>query len=159
MLKKIMNANIDILKKDINLSLENLRKRRRGNKKKAEYVVVASAVISAVTTISIGLSSLVETWSSIFQGIALILSASLTIIATWDGFYNHKRLWLLQADIVNRLQDIKSDIRHLEANGKPNQQSINDLYSRYKSSFREFNEQWKDLRAEDNSQSNDVSKS
>ncbi|KHE91638.1 MAG: hypothetical protein K8F52_07080 [Candidatus Scalindua rubra] len=79
----------------------------------------------------------------------------MTILAAWDGFYNHKRLWLLQADIVNRLNDIKTDIKHLEASGSSSQEAVNELYSRYKLSFREFNDQWNDLRAEDNSQPTD----
>lgn len=145
-----MDANINVLKQDVNSAIDRLSTTRYKNKKKAEYVVIWSAGISAVTTITIGLSSLVGDWSKLFQGIALTLSASLTVLAAWDGFYNHKRLWLLQADIVNRLSDIKSDIKHLESKSEPGQESVNELYVRYKAAFREFNDQWKDLRAEDN---------
>ncbi|KHE91637.1 MAG: hypothetical protein K8F52_07075 [Candidatus Scalindua rubra] len=64
-----MNADIEILKKDINSSIERLIKRRRGNKKKAERVVVLGAGISAVTTISIGLTALIDSLSQVFSSI------------------------------------------------------------------------------------------
>ncbi len=147
-----MNANLEVLKKDINSSLDRFLKYRRGNKKKAEYVVIASASISAATTLFIGLGSIWDNYVSYYQALALFFSASLTIITAWDGFYNHKRLWLLQADIITRLYDISSDIKHLEASGKPTYESVNELHTRYKAAFREFNEQWKELRAEDSSQ-------
>lgn len=145
-----IQANIDVLKKDVDSSLKNLTERRRENKKKAQYVVVGGAAISAFTAISIGMSSLKTEWAVFLQPIALALSSVSTIVVAWDGFYNHKRLWLLHVDIVRSLQDIQTDIRHIEANGNPDQDELNFLYARYKSSIGEFNEQWKDLRTENN---------
>ncbi|MCP3908059.1 MAG: SLATT domain-containing protein, partial [Oceanicoccus sp.] len=126
----------------------------RGNKKKAEKVVLVSASISAMTTISIALASQFKNLTPLFQSIAIILSASLTILVAWDGFYNHKRLWLLQAETVNRLKEINTDIRHLEATGSIKQSTIDQLYIRYKEAFGDFNNQWKELRIDDGSQTN-----
>ena len=144
-------ANLEILKKDLGDSLSSLRKLRRGNKKKAEYVVIAAAAISALTTVSIGLISLVSNWSPFFQILALILSASLTVLTAWDGLYNHKRLWLLQAGIVNNLRQIETDLKHVEKLQDVDQNLINELYLRYRNAFEQYNLQWQEMRMDDDS--------
>lgn len=145
---KTINANLSILKKDIEHALKRLVGYRLENKKKAEIVVVATATISAATTIAIGLIPLWDRGEAAFRVIALVLSTSLTVLAAWDGLYNHKRLWLLQAEIVNKLYDILDDIKHLEATGAVDQEALNELYVRYKAAFGEFNSQWREMRTE-----------
>ena len=142
-------VSLEILKKDTSAAINSLRTLRRGNKKKAEYVVLGSAGISAVTTICIGVTSLAGSWGPIYQSAALILSASLTVLTAWDGLYNHKRLWLMQASIVNNLRQIQTDIRHIEASGDTDPEVLSELYSRYRNAFEEYNAQWSEMRTDD----------
>lgn len=142
-------VSLEILKKDTSTAVARLKTLRRGNKKKAEYVVLGSAGISAVTTICIGVTSLANSWAPIYQSAALILSASLTVLTAWDGLYNHKRLWLMQASIVNSLRQIETDIKHVEASGELDSEVLAELYTRYRHAFEEYNTQWSEMRMDD----------
>jgi hypothetical protein len=146
---KPLSANLNILKADTESAIARIGQYRRENKKKAELVVLAGAAISALTTIAIGMSSVVPSCSALFQGAALILSASLTILTAWDGLYNHKRLWLLQAGVLNSLYQIQTEIKHLEASGQIDQDAVDALYLRYQAAFDEYNSQWTEMRADD----------
>ena len=146
-------ASLDIVKDDTDKAIDRLSQYRRSNKKKAEFVVVSSAAISAATTIAIGLTSLISSWSVVFQSLALMLSASLTILTAWDGLYNHKRLWLIQAGVLNSLYRIQADIRHLEKCDPIDQEAVNELYLRYQAAFDEYNSQWSEMRTDERSSS------
>lgn len=139
-------ANLDVLKSDLADSIARLTEYRRDNKTKADRVVFWGAVISASTTVSIGLGGLIASGSLFFQGLALLLSASLTVLTAWDGLYNHKRLWIIQASVLNELYQIQTDIRHLEASNALDQNAVNELYDRYQSAFEEYNAQWQEMR-------------
>jgi len=154
-----MDANLDVLKQDLKNAISRNTAYRRENKKKAEKVVVVSAGLSAVTTLTIALSSIFESMSPLFQTIALLVSGSLTVVTAWDGFYNHKRLWLLQADILNKLYEIDTEIRHHEANNTITQEIVNTLFARYQSAFHEFNAQWKEIRTDENRDDDSAPKS
>lgn len=139
-------ANLDVLKTDLSNSITRLAKYRKDNKNKADRVVFWGAVISGSTTVSIGLGGLLAEDSVYFQALALLLSASLTVLTAWDGLYNHKRLWIIQASVLNELYQIQSDIRHLEASGAVEQSTVDALYQRYQSAFDEYNAQWQEMR-------------
>lgn len=148
-MSELIPASLDVLKADIATAIARLSVYRRGNKRKAELIVVASAAISAVTTISIGLASLVSSQSTCFQIVALAFSTSLSVLTAWDGLYNHKRLWLLQAGVINALYQVQTDIRHLEASNNVDQAAINELYARYKAAFNEYHSQWNEMRTDE----------
>jgi hypothetical protein len=139
-------ANIDVLKSDLADSISRLTEYRKDNKRKADRVVIWGAAISGSTTVAIGLGGLIADYSVYFQAIALLLSASLTVLTAWDGLYNHKRLWNIQASVLNELFQIQTDIRHLEASGAVEQPTVDALYHRYKSAFDEYHAQWQEMR-------------
>lgn len=145
----MISADINVLKTDVKEAIQRLSAYRRGNKKKAMFVVILSASISASTTVAIGLAAVWSSGSEFFQGSALLLSASLTVLTAWDGLFNHKRLWLLQAGVVNSLYRIQTDVRHLEATDPGNQKAVNELYEKYKSAFAEYNSQWTEMREDE----------
>lgn len=150
-----INANLDVLANDIEGQIEGFKKRRNDNKRKAANIVIAGSVISAVTTILIGISTTISNvaYTKIFSVLAIVASSSLAILQAWDGLFNHKRLWAQYADTLNRLYEIETDIRHTKAKAEHDkkeieQRVIDELYMKYKDILRGTNEQWLKLRIE-----------
>jgi len=143
------SANLDVLKADTDSAIRRMTRYQRGNKRKAELAVVISASISAATTISIGLSSLIPVCSTIFQSAAMVLSASLTIVIAWGGLHNHKRQWMLQSSVINALYRIQTEIKHLEASPQIDQAAVDTLYGCYRAAIDEYGSQGNDFWGDD----------
>jgi hypothetical protein len=141
-----INANLDLLKKELNQSIANLQKWKKKDKSKATFSITYGGIVSGLTTIFIGLSSYLSNYAKLFGIIALITSASLTIVQTWDGLFNHKKLWIIQAEALNEFYELRGDLSHLEASGKIDQEAINSCYEKYKQIYRRWNSSWSELR-------------
>ena len=91
-------------------------------------------IISAITTVCIGIVSfLPDGYSNIFGIISLLTSASLTVVAAWDGIFHHKKLWINASKTLNELYELDTDIRHTEASSNGvSQDQANEFYERYK---------------------------
>ncbi len=141
-----ITADKELLKAQIKQALIKLKTRKEDDKTKTMFVVTYAAVISALTTILIGLSSYLSSYSIYFNIAALITSASVTVIHSWDKLFSHKKLWLLEVQIYRELKDLEEDIEHLEKTGNLHQENINECYVRYKQSIRKWNSEWQEMR-------------
>jgi len=153
----MIDANIDILEQDIKDRITSFKKRTSGNKKKAAWVVILSSFISALTTILIGISSIVSgdnpEYSRFLNIIALITSSSLPILLSWDTFFNHKKLWVQYTDTLTKLYDLEADFQHLKKNFEENKREIdqnvvNEIYMKYKDILQNTNQNWIGMRKE-----------
>ncbi len=143
----IVKADIKKLKSDIETGIKSLRKYQKGNKRKTTSIALYGGIVSALTTISIGLAAYTtDKYETAFKVAALIFSASLVVVHAWDGLFSHKELWKLQASTANNLRVLKIDIEHMEKSNTLTQVKINKCYIRYKAIFKEHNEAWQALR-------------
>ena len=142
-----VDANKERLKSKLVENIQKIKGRKNQDKAIAAFVVTYGAVISALTTVLISLSSYLSDYSLYFNIAALITSATVTVIQAWDKLFNHKRLWIIQAEVLNGLKELNEDLAHLEANNKLGQDETNECYERYKEIMRKWNSDWKDLRA------------
>lgn len=153
----MIDANIDILEQDVKDRITSFRKRTEGNKKKAAWVVIFSSVISALTTVLIGVSSIISgdnpEFSRFLNILALITSSSLPILLSWDTFFNHKKLWVQYTETLTKLYDLEADVKHLKKNSEDKkmeieQKTVNELYIRYKDILQNTNQTWIGMRKE-----------
>lgn len=105
-------------------------------------------VVSAITTVCIGIQTFVsDKYSNLFGIVSLLSSASVTVVAAWDGIFHHKKLWINWVVMLNELYELENDIRHTEATSNVvTQEQINTFYSRYKKIMRDTNERWYKIR-------------
>lgn len=75
-----INASLNLLKEDLNTTINRLEKRKEEDKKKTTYTTAFGGVVSGLTTVLIGLSAYLKELSTYFSIAALITSASLTIV-------------------------------------------------------------------------------
>jgi len=143
-----INANIEQVKSDVADRIKWARTSRIDDRRKSAFIAVYTGVASAITTICIGIVSfLPDSYSSFFGVVSLITSASLTVVAAWDGIFQHKKLWINTAITLNELFELDTDIRHVEASTNGITQALtNQFYLRYKKIMKNSNDRWKDIR-------------
>ena len=142
-----IDANIERIKSDLKAKLDSAQTHRTSDKNKSAIVAVYMGVASAVTTICIGMVSFIPDFSNVFGITALVTSASVTVLAAWDGIFHHKKLWINSSITINELYELSSDIHHMEESTDGiSQEHVNELYGRYKQIVRDTNDRWYKIR-------------
>ena len=145
-----VDANIEQLKSDLKGTIQATRSCREVDRKKSVFVAVYMGVVSAVTTICIGIISFLPIdgiYSNFFGILSLFTSASLTVVAAWDGIFHHKKMWIYSAKTLNEFYELDADIRHVESGVKGiSQVQTNEFYEQYKKIMNKSNERWYKLR-------------
>lgn len=145
---QVIDANLELLERDLQGRIENFKEISQSNKKKTHFYVMSTAILSSLTTIMIALSQYPNDYTVYLSALALLVSASLSILTAWDGLYNHKKLWTSYVTALVQLYDLQADIQHLKAKSEVEQKIINMLYARYKGIIGEVNDNWLKLRSE-----------
>jgi len=143
-----IDADIEQVKSDVTEKKMRMKAYRKSDKRKSAFVAVYMGVVSAITTICIGIVSfLPDIYSNSFGIASLLTSASLTVLLAWDGIFNHKKLWINSAKAFDELDELDLDIRHVEASSSEvSQDQTNEFYERYKSIMKDNNERWYRMR-------------
>lgn len=143
-----MNADLSLLEQQIDEAVINYEQRRKANRRRYSIVGVISATMAAVTTVLIGLSNVWDATAHTLSALAIVTSALVTIVSSWESICNHKKLWMLYTDKWVLMKELKTDLAHLKK-AEDNQEAVNNLYIRYKGIVREFNDQWMAMKVMD----------
>ena len=121
---------------------KDFSKKRTENKAKALFFKLAVTSLSGATTVLLGLQGIGH--QNDLRNVALLLSAWVTLLSTWDSFFNHRGLWARYTATCTALRAIKSDLDYLLLNGDGayTEQQIDELHDRYRSVIRDTNEWW-----------------
>lgn len=111
------------------------------------YFTLGTAILSAATTVLIGMSKIYsnQAWIS---ALALATSAGITIFAAWDGFFRHKDLWVQKTDTWMALQSLQSNFQFakLKAGGSLSEEQIEEFFKRFNRIVMAEHELWKKVR-------------
>ncbi len=127
----------EFLKENVEYQIDRMRINRKRDKSKTSKINLFSGFAAAATTALIGLSKYNENLEDVLQVSALIISAALTIVLSWDKLFQHKELWLISARGLRKFFELKEDIDHAEKTGSLTPELLKDLYARYKSILEE----------------------
>lgn len=143
-----IDASFELLKKDVAAIIKRAQAGRKDDRRKAAFIAIYMGVVSAITTVCIEIVTFVsDKYSNLFGIVSLLSSASVTVVAAWDGIFHHKKLWINWVVMLNELYELENDIRHTEATSNVvTQEQINTFYSRYKKIMRDTNERWYKIR-------------
>lgn len=139
---------VDFLKTQLENAIKSLHNRRMENKRKAFRIQIATTILSAVSTIVLGLK--VEGKEEHTRIFALIVSSTITVITAIDAFYNHKRLWLTYADSLNAMYALRYDFDYrLFGTAEITVDELNRFKDRYQEILNNNNEKWMKMRLDD----------
>jgi hypothetical protein len=138
---------LDYLETELGKQISGFDSSRRFYRNANFYLTLATATLSASTTVLIGAGQILHLeWVSI---IALICSAAITVAAAYDGFLRSHELWIQKTDTWVALQNLDAHIKYTKAkaSGHLSQQEIDDFYTRFDQLLMSEHELWKTLRA------------
>jgi hypothetical protein len=128
-------------------------KKRQKNKFLALGINLTSTAFEAATTILLGLRVNADTKTRL-ANVALGLSASITLLNTWDAFFNHKALWLRFTVATQSLRGVQEEMEYLRSKGEFTESQIDSLHRKFKRVVLAINRDWENLRKEDREQEN-----
>lgn len=139
---------LKFIKEEINQRISSYQKRTDYYRKGTIWLTMLLAILSAVTTVLIGLGQIYD-WQPL-SIIALIISASMTVINAWDGLLNYRSRWVSNNEALMKLYELKSDIEYQNSKKLlPREtsdgfyQNLDKFYQRYKEILQAANESWK----------------
>ena len=108
------NDQLAALEAEIEAKLGFFKSRNNYNRRMALVFTLAPAIMSAVATVSIGVSEKLSVkW---FLVIALIASGSATVLGAWEGLFSNRKLWVVAGSAGGDLEALKWDIDYRKKN-------------------------------------------
>jgi len=128
--------------------IKSFQKRRERNRLFAFRLVISGTILSASTTVLLGVTGLSEGVALVLKNIALLTSATVTIISTWEAFFDHKGLWIRYTRTRAQLLAVKTRLQYKlsDTNGAIPDADLDKLFDQYQSILDETNDSWLQLR-------------
>lgn len=107
----------DFLSKTIDEKIKLFDRKRQKNKFFAFFIKLFGAALAASVTILLGIEYEGKP-DDIFKNITIILGALITILNTWDAFFNHKMLWVRFTETTVELRVLQDKLNYLISSSK-----------------------------------------
>lgn len=147
---KDIKYKYDILVEEISTMADRTSALSRRNKRKSFKIYMGIAGSSALITILVAIGNdIPEKHSFLLKITTLALSGLATILAAWDGFYNHKQQWINYGESRNHLRSLQLKLRLLEPAEKENDVILRGIYEEYQDIMQNGNSNWKTVRMQD----------
>ena len=145
-----VDASVKKLRKDLDAQIKSFAEKRMTNKRRALSLKMLATTFSVLTTILLGLKGFEYlTESSLpFKNLTLVLSALVTLVSAFDGFFNHRALWVRYTLTVSNLRAIQDELDYAtaDASASPSQAKVDELFKKYQNVLSETNTSWQTLR-------------
>ena len=144
---------LNLLEKELTEQIAGFDNSRQFYRHQQFTFTVATAALSASTTIFIGVGQiLAQKWISI---LSLVCSAGITVLAAWDQFLRSRELWIQKTDTWMALQSLDADIKYTKAKlgDALSQDQIDEFYARFDQILTSEHESWKKVRGTQGGQS------
>ena len=150
--KTIAAKQLDVLKAQLSKQLEGFKERRKLNQRNATRAKALTIIFGFGITVLLGLD-VVDGLKPIFTNIALVLGASVTMLAAWDAFANYRAFWYRYTFTYTQLLSLRSEIEFEFPENSENisEADVKRLYRKYQGILDETNEYWRDMRKEESS--------
>ncbi len=146
-----LREKVVFLQDEIEKQIKSFTTKRNNNKYKARNFHVIVTIASAISTIILGFDfagfNALSFMNDHTKNIALIISSFITVISTYNTFFDHKSLWVNYTNTRNRLYDLKFEINYyLKGKEDIDPEQIEKYKERYREILHMLNEKWSKLR-------------
>lgn len=135
------------LRKKLTNLISDYKDKRDESKRMSRRIKFSGIVIAGATTILIGVGGYVvnNAWASIM---ALIFSATATMLSAWDGVEGHTWKWVAYRTMLSRLRNIEDELQFLKANNiSIDGDEARRIFNAIESVLLKSNEAWENTRA------------
>ena len=120
------------------------------NKRKGFSIYIAISVLSSLITILVAMGNDInERYGVFIKSVILTFSGVATVLAAWDGFFNHKQLWVNYGETSALLRALQLKLRLLTDEEKKDNDLFRSLYVEFQNVLNNNNQRWIQLRAEE----------
>lgn len=112
------------------------------------WIKLSTAILAAVATVLLGWQDVsASKWP---QNIALVLSASISVIAAYEVFFEPRKLWVRETFVLSTLKDIERDLEFEVAGPvEISDEKVDELKNRIDDVLKQSLDEWlKDKRTE-----------
>jgi len=152
---------LNLLESHLNERITDTARRRNRDKVKAIVLKLTSVLLAGIVTVLIGLQGK-NFDQTVLRNLALVLSASITVVNAFDAFFDHRALWIKKTITLVRLYSLKRDFSFEIAKAVPDEipvQSVQNYHERLGNILEDDLREWIKLRAEtENSENSPVKK-
>lgn len=138
-----IEEKVNFLREYIDISIADMKKHRKENRRKASIVKVMTLVFSSLATILLGIQ-LKET-DTILKNAAFIFSASVTLLNALEPFFNFRSLWIEHEQSLAQMYRLQNDFDFYLAGRKKeeiDENKIEKLRERYEEIWNNLNQNY-----------------
>jgi hypothetical protein len=148
-----VEQKLKTLQKELDDRIKITARKRAGDKTKAFGLKILAICFAAATTVLLGLK-VDASLAVIFQSVALILSAMITVLTAVEAFYDHRSLWIRRTVTLSRLYGLRTDLNYSTA-GLPESEidvkALDRFMRRYERILQDDLKSWLKMRQENSS--------
>jgi hypothetical protein len=121
------------------------------NKNKAWILKTSSIVLSAAIPVLLGFTVDSESTRTLLKNIALVMGVFVTLLNTYDAFFDHRALWINEKLTLRRLNGLKSDLEFYALSHPPKEIKDDELRTfknRFDRILQDHSREWQRIRTE-----------
>lgn len=141
MTKKQNNNCSDFLLDEVDCRILILKKKVKSQKKKTCVIHALSIILGALVTLTLGLK--LSGFEIYQKNIALVLSAFLTVVTSWNAVFDYKKLWIRQKSTLLDLYQLKNEITYGISKGDIKESDMDKLFEIYKNVWERDGNEWR----------------
>ena len=128
-----VEEKLKFFEKDLDSHIKDIAHKRNRDKNKAFGLKIFAVVFAALITVLLGIR-VDENVAKLFQNIALVLGATITVLNAAEAFYDHRSLWIQRTVTLSRLCELQRDLKLYVAGSDQNEidtKTLDKLVNRY----------------------------
>ena len=139
----VQNEQLAFLKEQINERLKKTDSSRMYYRKRSFRFYMFTAVLTAITTVILGLNLKDAIYGEVMRIIALVITTTVTVFNVYNAFFNHKELWVAYNNATNRFHQLQFEIEFEEKSGEAvDETRIEFFKKKYQDILDELNSTW-----------------
>ncbi len=144
-------GEVAFLRDQLQKNIQSFYAKRSQNRKLAFGLKLSVVILGSIATIFLGIKSYFPNKDSEWlTALALVITASVPILVTWETFFNYRWLWVRYTSTLNNLYSISDDLEYaMSRQVKLSKKEVDELYERLQAALQETNTDWLTKRLED----------
>ncbi|MDY0779384.1 SLATT domain-containing protein [Tenacibaculum sp. IB213877] len=143
-------SKYEVLEQEISEMIKKTTRWSKENKRKSFYIYICISISSVLITFLVAIGNdIPEHLRFGAKILTLFFSGLTTVLAAWDGFYNHKQLWVNYGETRDYLKSIQLKLKLLDTDKRTDDNVLNDIYKEYQDLLHNSNSKWRELRMEE----------
>ena len=142
------NEKVTFLREELKGLKSRYKSDRQRHKRTALWIKLGTAIFAGVATVLLGWQQ--PPAPELFQNIALVLNAGITIIIAYEIFFEPRKLWARETFVFSQLKDIERDLEYeLAGTSHINEERLDEIKNKIHDVLNKSLEEWhKDKRDE-----------